>query len=166
MNDKFTVTRKDGRSNTQVVCDLVATQNAGYVLGYDDLMKALSEGASRTFTRRDVQSAVRVAGPKLGKLHRRALQNAKNTGYRIALATDHMGLALTKKSEAMRKLKRGCQLLMDVRLEEIKDPEARKAHEGQALILQGQFYMLSAHERRLNRVEELIARMFHGQPPQ
>lgn len=154
--DTFAVTRSTGLSNTQVLCEFVGERAPGTLFSYQELQAVLSEGASREFTARDVQGVVTRAGRMLGKLHKRALQNVKGRGYRLAHATDHMGLAISKKTEAMRKMKRGMQLLMDVRLDEIKDPEARKAHEGQALILSGQLSVLGAHERRLARIERLI----------
>jgi len=159
-HDIFEVKRKDGRSNTQVICDLVGSNNApGRVFSYKEIGEALSVGSDREFDRPDIQQAVRNAGPKLGKIHQRALQNVRQTGYRLAKAEEHMGLAVDRQVKASRQLKRGYEILRDVKEDEIKDEQVRLALRGQFLVMSGLFHAVAAHERRLGRVEKLIDKM-------
>mgnify|MGYP001235012281 CR=1 FL=1 len=156
IDDFFEITRADGRSNSQVICDLVGKCDPGKVLEYSVLSAELSNGSTKIYSVQDVQSCVRLAGMMLGRLYQRVLQNVKKVGYRIALADEHMSLAIVRQDKASRQLKRGFEIVRDVKWDEIKDPQVRKATEGYLLVISGFFYTLSGHERRLGRIEKLI----------
>jgi len=161
VKEPFAITRADGRSNTQVICDLVGECQPGRIFSYEELGKFLSAGTRRNYEIEDVQGAVRLAGPKLGRIHKRALVNVKLTGYRLVPAEEHRVLAVDRQNKASRQLKRGFEILRDVRLEEIKDLQVRSAIQGQLMIVSGLFYAVAAHERRIDRVEQLIDDMLH-----
>jgi hypothetical protein len=157
--ERFEITREDGRSNTQVICDLVGKCAPGRVFSYEEIRQALEEGASHEYKLSNVQGAVRSAGPKLGRLHKRALHNVRLTGYRLALAQEHRSLAVDRQSKASRQLKRGFEILRDTRLDEIKDEQSRRAHEGQLLVISALLHAAAAQERRIGRVEQIINNM-------
>lgn len=156
MTKLFEITRKDGRSNTQVVCDYVGHADPGRVFSYDELGNALSNGTSKPFSTQGVQAAIRIAQPKLGKLHKRTMHCVRRVGYRLAYAKEHMSLAVDRQSKASRQLKRGFEILRDTRFEEIEDPQARRAHEGQLLVISALLHASAAHEKRISRIENII----------
>jgi hypothetical protein len=155
---RFEIRRADGRSNSQVICDFIGDKEPGEVIDYKTLSAALSIGTDRVFDWRAVQAAARNAGPMLGRRWKRALQNVRGVGYRIAPADEHVVLAVARQDKAGRQLKRGFEILRDTRLEEIKDPESRRLHEGQLIVLSSLMHIAAAHEKRLNRIEAAINR--------
>jgi hypothetical protein len=152
----FEIIRADGRSNTQVICDYIGSCDPGRIFNYEELLKVLSAGCDRAFTVPALQAAIRIAGPKLGKVHKRTLHNVRTVGYRLAPATEHMALAVDRQAKAGKQLKRGYEILRDVRFDEIKDENARRAHEGQLLIVGALLNATVAQERRIARVEALV----------
>lgn len=154
--DRFAIQRKDGRSNTQVILGLVGDDNPGRIITYQAIIDALSEGTDRKFSRQEVQAAIRIAGPMLGKVHKRALQNVRTIGYRVALAVEHVTLAVSRQDRASRQLKRAFQTVRDVRMDEIKDPIARTVLENHRIILSGLCLVVQQQGRRLERHEALI----------
>lgn len=151
----FKITREDGRSNAQVLLDLVKDKPAGEVFTYEQIQEALSEGSNHAYGIRDVQGlAVRVY-PRLLKEQARALHNVRNTGYRLAPAAYHVTLANDRTSKADKQLLRGVQTLQNVRWDEM-DQNQRMAHEGQLLIAGALYSQMKALERRQNAVEVAI----------
>lgn len=158
----FRTTREDGRSNTQVIVGLVAGSDPGRVFCYEELAAALNVGATKQFQTSDVQAAVRKAMPSLGRLHKRTMHSVPGVGYRLAKADEHMGLAVCRQTKAARQLKRGLEILRDTRLDEIKDPQARLAHEGHMLVTSAILQQTMAMERRIGRVEAAITALRDG----
>jgi len=156
--ERFVIRRADGRSNAQVLCDCVGKREPGSIVSYDELSEALSQGTDTEYTKTAVQCVVRLAGPKLGAVHKRALHNVRGTGYRMALASEHVCLSLDRQTKAQRQIKRGVEILRDTRLEEIRDPEARKAHEGMYMLAAGMYGQMTALGQRVARIENAIDR--------
>ena len=154
----FTITRADGRSNAQVLCDFVGQNDAGSVISYDDLSDVLSVGSTKQFGLKDVQSVVNRAGSIIGRVHKRTFHNVRGVGYRVAKAEEHLGISEERRSKASRQLKRGFEIMRDLRLDEIKDPEVRKFCEAQAMVFSGLCYAVASHEKRLRRIENVIDR--------
>lgn len=155
MNDRFKITRKDGRSNAQVLLDYVKDKDAGTVFTYDEIAAELSAKSGRTYTEKDVQQSVQKLYPRLLKEQARALHNVRNVGYRIAPAGFHVALAVDRKSKADRQLLRGVQTLEHVRWEEMT-PNQRTAHEGQLMIIGALYQQSRAVEKRVSLIEEAI----------
>lgn len=155
MAKPFVITRTDGRSNTQVVIDLVKAGEPGTVYTYDEFKTALEQGAVRSYTRVMVQAAVRDALARLLKEHQRALACVAGIGYKLAAAREHVGLALTRRRRADVQLRCGLRVLRNVRWNEL-DENARKAHEGVLMVTSAIYAQTSALERRQSAVERAL----------
>lgn len=151
----FQITRHNGKSDTEVLAELVSAAQPGALLPYDDLMTALSEESTRTFTARDAQAAVRRAERKLATEQRRALLNVRGLGYRVALAGEHQMIAGRKKDRAAALLKRGVMVLQHVDWDAM-DANTRRAHEGQLMVIGALHTAMQGLDSRLSRIEQAI----------
>lgn len=152
----FEITRADGRSNAQVIIDLVAHEEPGVTFDFDKLREALEEGTDRTYAPASVRAIVTAANRRLLAEHQRMLHNVRNVGYRLAPAADMRPLALVRQEKSTRQLRTGLDILRNVRWGELTDQE-RAAHEGTLLVVGGLYQQLEAQSKRLSRVEEIIA---------
>lgn len=155
------ITRSDGRSNGQVLLDLVAGKEPGTVFLYNDLIDILSVGTGKCYTRSDVQRIVTRTCPRMLKEQARALHNVINVGYRVAEASRHLTLAHDRKSRADKQLLRGVQVLEHVRWDEM-DANQRMAHQGQLLITNALYQSMKSLERRQAKVERAIKQIQDG----
>ena len=156
--DFFVITRADGRSNTQVILDLVRPVEPGHTFTFDALSDALSEGTNRRYERDDVRKIVGTAFNKLSSELRRALHPIRNVGYRVSPADGHRELALIRKDRADLQMKRGLMTLRNVRWEEM-GAEERKAHEGTLMLVGALYEQQRAMERRQSNIEDAIRNM-------
>lgn len=152
------ITRADGRSNGQVILDLVEGKAPGSLFSYQDLSDALSVGTDKRYTRQEVQRIVTMTCPRMLKEQARTLHNVPNVGYRIAQAAYHMTLANDRKSRADKQMLRGVQVLENVRWDEM-DGNQRLAHQGQLLIMGALYQSQKALERRQMAVEQAIQKV-------
>jgi hypothetical protein len=151
----FQCVREDGRSNGQVLLDLVKDKEPGTVFTYQVLIEALSVGLAKPYTRPEVQRIVVATGPRMLKEQARALHNIRTVGYRIAPAMFHMTLANDRKCKADKQFLYGVQLLENVKWEEM-DANQRAAHQGQLLVMSALYQNQKALERRQMAVEQAI----------
>lgn len=158
MTTKFKITRKDGRSNAQVILDYVKDKPAGAEFKYEDLQVALSDGSNHSYTVVEVQAVAAKLYPRLLKEQSRALHNVRNIGYRLAPAGYHVVLANDRKSKADKQMLRGVQTLQNVRWEEM-DVNQRQAHEGQLLVVGALYSQMKALERRQSAIEDAIQKV-------
>lgn len=156
MSDLFKVSRRDGRSNAQVLLDYVSGANPGRVYPYEELGEVLAVGTSRSFDVAAIRGVVRTALPRLLKEQQRALHNVVRVGYRLALANEHTKLAHTRQRRADNQLKMGLKILRNVRWEEMTENE-RQAHEGTLMVTEALYANQVALEKRQRTVEEAIA---------
>lgn len=152
---RFVITRADGRSNTQVVLDYVKNAEPGHQFTYRELGVALSEGTDRDYTVPAVQSVVRSSLRALEREWKRTLQNVPRVGYRVALAREHMGLALVRRERADSQLRKGLSVLENVRYDEM-DENTRRAHEGHLMVTAALVANQIALNKRMTRIEELL----------
>jgi hypothetical protein len=153
--NRFVISRDDGRSDAEVLIDLVQKRDPGDLLSYDDLAKDLSLGTNRKYERTDVQSSVNRAERKLAVTAQRALLNVRNQGYRVALASEHQTIAGRKRERSEKLLKRGLIVLQHVDWSAMDDNE-RRAHEGQLLIVGGLYSAMQGIDNRLSRIEKAL----------
>lgn len=156
MSRRFVVTRTTGKSNSQVVIDLVKDSEPGSVFTYEQLAAALERDSPRTFAVVDVRNAVISACPRLLKEYQRALHNVRMKGYRLAAANEHSGLAVSRRRRADVQMRRGLHLLRYVRWNEM-DNNARQAHQGHLMLTEALASNQMALERRMRAVESAIA---------
>jgi alkylated DNA nucleotide flippase Atl1 len=152
---KFEIARRDGRSNVQVLLDLVKAAEPGRVFTYDEIAEALGTETERSYSREAVQAIVASAYSRLLKEQQRALYNVRELGYRVAHANEHSRLAMTRKHRADVQMLRGLQTLENVRTEEM-DPQSRQSHEGMLMVVGAMYQNQRAMDRRLRAVEEAI----------
>jgi hypothetical protein len=152
----FTPSRADGRSDRRVVYELVREAAPNDTFDYDKLVAALSEGLDVEVTRDRVYRAVAAANKTLLQRQRRCLNVVAGVGYRVINAAEHLPVALIKKDRAQTYMKRGIDILRNVRIDEL-DATQRTLHEGQLLILGGLYQATRESSRRHDRAESLIA---------
>jgi len=159
----FKLIRSDGRSNSQVIMDLVDGKEPGTVFTYQELIEALMVNTERDqdYAKEDVQRIVVAACPRLLREQSRALHNVPMVGYRIAPAAYHVTIASHRKERADKQLLRGVQVLQKVRWDEMNDNQ-RMAHEGQLLVASALYQQMTCHERRLSAIELAIKNARHN----
>lgn len=162
MSKILEITRLDGRSNAQVILDLVKDHEPGRVFEYDEIITALEQGTDKHYTVRDVQGVISRLYSRMLKEQARALHAVPKVGYRLAPASFHTTLANNRKSRADKQMLRGMQTLQNVKWNEMNENE-RKAHEGQLLITSAIYSQMQALSRRQSKIEDLIASTF-GKP--
>lgn len=155
---RFKVSRADGRTDAQVVIDLVKDGAAGALYTHDAIVAALSEGTTRIYGSHAVSGAVARANKRLLREHQRRLHIVVGVGYRLAPASEHMALANTDRRRADVQLRKGLETLRHVRWEEM-DPDVRKAHEGHLMVTEALYQAQVAQDRRLRAVEQAIRGM-------
>lgn len=157
MAAKFKISRSDGRSNAQVILDLVKDKPAGTIFAYSDLADSLSVGTNTRYEIQAVRTVVIAIYPRMLKEQARALHNIRNVGYRLAPASHHVALATGRQAKADKQMLRGIQTLQNVRWDEM-DANQRMAHEGQLLVTSALYQQMQALERRQSAVEDSIKR--------
>lgn len=151
----FQTSRIDGRSDRQIIFDLVKDATPETVYSYGELESALSQGTTRKITRFIIGNASRQASRTLLRERQRCLRVIANMGYRIIPATEHMELALTRKDRAELMIHRGVEILQGTRIDELDEPH-RSLHQGQLLIMSGFYQALRSTRKRQDRQEQAI----------
>lgn len=151
----FTPSRSDGRSDRQIVFDLVQMAEPDTLFTFEQIIAALSAGVDKPVTRHRACAASRLANQTLQHEEQRALQVVKGMGYRVVAANEHLGLALTRKDFATRQFSRGVVLLKSCRLDELTDIQ-RRLHEGTTLVMGAYLGALRHLNARQNRQESAL----------
>lgn len=155
---RFTIARADGRSNQQVILDLVRDGEPGRVYSYIELGAALADGSDHSYAVASVQGIVRQAKGRLSQEQQRVLRNVSGVGYKLAHANEHATLALDKNRRADVQLRRGLDILRHVRFEEM-DPVHRQAHEGQLMVQAALYQNQQALWKRQHNVEKALSKL-------
>lgn len=161
--DKFKIVREDGRSNAQVLLDYFQKGRPGQIYTYEELASVLRAGTDRQYDTAAVRSIAMALYQRLLKEQARALHNVRNVGYRLAEAHDHNHLAVVRKRKSDMQLLKGVQTLQHVRWDEFKDPEARKAHEGQLMVMSALYMQQTALEKRTKSLEDMVSQIVSKQ---
>lgn len=158
MGTQFRISRTDGRSDAQVVIDLVQNGKPGTLYKYDELIKALDANTDKQHKITEVRQAVLKANPRLLKQEQRTLRNVRRMGYKLAAATEHLPLSLDRRRRADMQMHRGLELLRHVRLEEL-DENTRNLHVGQLMIMETVVMQVHSLVQRQNNVENAIKKL-------
>lgn len=161
----FEPSRADGRSDRQVVYDLVTTEPPGTVFSYAELHDALNTGLGKKVKRERVYGAIANTNQKLLKDDQRYLVNVENVGYRMIRADEHVPVSVAKRDRARNNLKRGVELLRHARLDELSEAQ-RILHEGQLMILSSIHDAVQESARRHDRAEAIIEHLLKRQEEQ
>lgn len=151
----FVASRIDGRSDRQVIFDLVQDASPETLFLYDALKTVLENGTARRITRNIIGNAVRQAARNLLREKSRTLRVVANQGYRVVPATEHMELALARKDRAEVMIHRGIEILQGTRLDELDEPH-RSLHQGQLLIMSGFYQALRSTRKRQDKQDLVI----------
>jgi len=155
---KFMSRRPGGKSNQQVIVELVAHCSPGTVFTYEQLGESLADGVDREFDRHDVQQVVRLAKFQLLREHKRTLANVPNVGYQIAYAKEHRGIADDHTRRGQRQLKRALVTLENARLDEMTAQE-RELHLAQCEVNNRLYHEQRRILSKTARHDQLIARL-------
>lgn len=157
-NRPFTASRADGRSDRQVIFELVAEAEPDTMFEYDKLIAALSEGLADEVPRHRVYRAVSAGNQTLLRERRRYLQVVPGAGYRVIHTSEQLPVALLKKDRAQTYLAKGIALLRHADLSELTAAQ-RQLHEGQLLIMASLHQAVRESDQRHARSEQLIAEL-------
>jgi hypothetical protein len=156
--NKFRISRADGRSDAEVVMDVVAANQPGSVIPYEELQQALSFGSSRYFDRTAVSGAINRSVAMIAKRLNRVVRCVRGVGYKVAEAGEHQAVAHMRKSRADTQMRRGLLALEYVDWSAM-DENSRKAHEGTLLLLSSMMHAQRSLERRQDQADALIRKL-------
>ena len=152
---RFAISRPDGRSNVEVVAELVERSDPGTLLPYRMLEEALSH-EGKQFTIRDIHGVVSRGYQRILKVTSRALMPISGVGYRVSEARDHRALADRRKGRADVQLRKGLETLRNVRWNEM-DEQSRLAHEGSLMVMTAIWENQQQIDRRISKIEAALA---------
>lgn len=157
-NRKFAVSRLNGKSDAQVVIEMMREDEPGTLYTFDRLIEELQRESPREFSRSDVCGVIARSLPRVERELKRTLVSVRDTGYRLALASDHVMVGTSRKARADKQLKRGLSALQNVRWDEMTEDQ-RRAHTGTLLIVSALHHNMSALDDRLSRVERAVSKI-------
>jgi len=157
----FKTSRADGRSDSQVIVDLVKDAAAGTLYTYDELSGALEANTAKKYSLAAVRGAIYRSESRVLRELSRRLQNISGVGYRVAPASAHHIMAANHKRRSDKQLKRGLRTLQNVHWDEM-DAQTRMAHEGTLLIISALYANQRALEVRQAKTEDALRRAMGG----
>lgn len=151
--------RKDGRSDGQVVFDLALNMKPDEILTFDVLLEELQKGVDIIqFDRNRAYGAVKSANKRLLKKQNRYLAVIRGTGYKLIRAEEHLSLALSKKQSAERYMQTGVEILEHTVMDELSDPQ-KILHQQQMLLMKSLYQRVKYHDEKISETESIIDRM-------
>jgi hypothetical protein len=151
----FLPSRPDGRSDRRIIFELVGDAEPETLFGFEQLAAALQDGLATPVRRERIYRAVSQGNKTLLRERRRYLAPVAGQGYRMIRADEHLPMAIGKKSRAEKQIHDGIEILRNVRLDELTEPQ-RTMHVGQLMILDGVYRMAKASEKRHARQEQVL----------
>lgn len=155
MNTSFHTSRADGRSDRQVVFELMQDAEPGTLFLFARIADALQVGVSDLITHERACAAARSANALLLRERQRSTVAVRGRGYRVIQASEHVGVAVQRKQRAGHQLRAGLALLQRCRLDELSDKE-RQRHEGFTLAIAGVVTAVDYIHARQQRQEKVI----------
>jgi len=143
-------------SRREMMLSLFATAEYGSTIPYDTLSEVL-----KVHDRLILQQAVNSAKPALERLHNKAVVVVRNVGYRVALPSEHLGLARNHQNKSRRALRRGHSKVVNVDMNQLTQGE-RAAVQIAATTLALQIDYMRRNDLRVSRLEE-TATLVQGQ---
>ena len=162
MSDLIPV-RTSGKSNQQVVIELVRDKMADALFTYLEIASALADdNKDHEYSRRDVQKIVGRANHQLLREHQRCLRNVPGVGYRIAFAREHAELAGHRTRKSSRQLCWALETMVNVKLDEMNEQEkalhiAQQVVNGQ--LYANQLHLLREQEKQRQSIRSLTDRL-------
>ena len=152
----FQRTRRDGRTNTEVLIALLDGVQPGETVTYETLAAGLSDGSPREWTRVAVQQAVSAASRAILRRMARTLYPIRGVGYRLSVGADHHGLALRREARASSQMRQALDVLKHVQSTEMTT-EQRTVHEAHLTITGALYQQVRLVTHRQRKQEDAIA---------
>jgi hypothetical protein len=146
---------KDGKAQWEKVFDLVRDLPPGTVVTFKQLSQVLGYDISQAGRSR---GPVHKASEYLLAEKKRALVPDRGKGYRVALASEHLGLARKEQASARRKVDSAVALTVNVDRNQLT-LEQRAAVDAFAHVVAAQAVMLSRQNVRIDRAEQRIEKV-------
>ena len=168
--EPFKPSRDDGRSDKQVVLDLVRTKKRGDFIPYEEFVDALAEGTDRDIERHHAQVAVRSAERTLLEDHQMVLKNVRGQGYLVAQPNGFRDFVVDKRDRTKKLMVRGQRAIEYAPYGDMAPATRRDMDELQAQVTIA-FAGLEHVEGRQKRQEEAIRLLtrrvdrIEGRPP-
>lgn len=160
LGTKFGLVRKNGKSNQQVVLEVVANAQPGDVFTYDVLADALQEGTDRLFDRERIQQIIRLSNRRLLRDFSRYLVAVHNVGYKMAHARDHRDIASGRSKRGKRQFKWAMDTMRHARLDEMTEKE-KTLHIAQTAINTELYQAIRRVNRKQDERDRLVAKLTH-----
>ena len=152
---RWITSRSDGRSDRQIVYELVELAEPESLFKYTALLDVLSEGLEKPATQQQVYAAVSSANRLLLAERTRYLSVVRGVGYRMIRAEEHLPVAVRRKRRAELQIERGVEILRGARLDELT-PAQRQLHEGQLMVMSGLVEAVKYAEAERERTDMVI----------
>lgn len=152
---RFNPVREDGRTDAEVIYELVQDAVPNDEFPYEALIEVLQDGTDRDVTRKHVHLVIRRVNILLLETRSRALQVVKNYGYRVVQASEQMGLAQRHEYKAANQVSAALRLIKHTILSELSE-EQRKAHQEYHLRLDAIDTSMAQLRRRQSNTERIL----------
>jgi hypothetical protein len=156
----FKIVRENGKSNSDVIIELVKDATPQTCFTYEQINAALSESTNTTYDTPAVQGAVRIANSRLLREHSRYLGNVRNKGYRIIPASEHKDVAKKRNRKAARQEQWALNTLRHARRDEMTQQE-RDLHDAHLILHESMNSHRIQTEAKLKHHEHLVASLTH-----
>jgi hypothetical protein len=158
----FVPSRADGRSDRQVVYEIISRAEPATVITFEVIQNALAEGLDHPVDRQRASAAMRQANRTLLRENQRTVVAVRRVGYRVINASEHRSVAIVRKERAGRQLRDGLMVMKQCRLDEMTENE-RKMHEGTTLMMSAVVsavdYLDHKQRKQQKAIEALTARV-------
>jgi hypothetical protein len=154
----FKASRTNGLSDREVVFHLVANQEPGTIITFEQLFAALSDGLDIEMSKSRIYNAIAAVKRDLRTKKKRNLVIERNIGYKIISPEQHLYLAHVKKDKAEDYLIESHEVLKHTNKEELSEKH-RKLHENEMILIGGLIQAVRASEERHIKQESAIDKL-------
>ena len=152
---KFKAFRENGKSDSQILVELIGDSKPDDVFTYEHLANLLESGTDRTLGRDKITSIVSQAKKPILQETKRALINIRGVGYRVAEAREHRLVSKKHKNKALNQMRISRDTLKYINVDEMSQEEQARCSE--ELVHNGKLVnILSGHESRIAEHHEAI----------
>jgi hypothetical protein len=144
---------KGDKSQRIIVAESGAAAKPGDVITFETLGKLLKLHPVRQ--RDQIRQAISAARPLLLHDHGRALVSIRGTGYRVAHAGEHSGIAQTHRRKADRQMSQALDVINYAREDEMS-PEDLQRHRAVALVIRNLYGRMTSAESRIEDLEKVV----------
>lgn len=152
----FKTSRHNGRTNADVIYELVFGKAPSTVFRYKELLEALNSGTDTQYDRQALSSIIARVNKRLLQSSQRTMRVVRGVGYRIAEAKEHAEIASLHKRSGDRKYRKAVQTINQCRTDEMT-PAEKERYDAMVTVMNAHTNKIDGHERRLRRLEEALS---------